>query len=241
MKVKVLHLYYDIMNLYGENGNIRMLCRRLEDQGLEVELHKKTITDNIYFMSYDVIYCGAGIESNRNVCLKHLLQYRNELKDAFNAGKVMLFTGNSYEMLGSSLTDPEGNEFEGIGIFSFKAVEQRKNRYTGDVILNSELFSKPFVGFINKCSVLEGLENSLFTVEKVIGTIKDTKEGVYKNNLFGTQLTGPVLVKNPHFAEYFTKLILKNLKVSEYIEKEYPYEQAGYDITIAELGGNKNV
>lgn len=241
MKVKVLHLYYDIMNLYGENGNIRMLCRRLEDQGLEVELHKKTVADNIYFMSYDVIYCGAGIESNRNACLMHLLKHRNELKDALNAGKVMLFTGNSYEMLGSSLTDPDQNEYEGIGIFSFKAKEQRKNRYTGDVIMRSELFEKPFVGFINKCSTLEGLENSLFTVEKVIGTVTDKKEGVYKNNLFGTQLTGPVLVKNPHFAEFFVKRILKYLKITEYTEKEYPYEQAGYEITVTELGGNLNV
>ncbi len=237
MKIKILHLYYDIMNLYGENGNVRMLIRRLEDQGLEVELHKKTVTDSIYFMSYDVIYCGAGIESNRNFCLQHLLKHRNELKDAFNAGKVMLFTGNSYEMLGSSLCDPEGNEFNGIGIFSFKAVEQRKDRYTGDVIMRSELFSKPFVGFINKCSRLEGLENALFIIEKVIGTVKDEKEGVCKNNLFGTQLTGPVLVKNPHFAEYFVKLIMKN-KNLQYAPKEYPYEQAGYEITVSELGGN---
>ncbi len=241
MKIKLLHLYYDIMNLYGENGNVRMLKRRLEDQGLEVEVVQKTITDNIYFMSYDVIYCGAGIESNRNACLKHLLKYRNELKDAFNAGKVMLFTGNSFEMLGLSLTDPEQNEFEGIGLFSFKTKEQRKDRYTGDVIMRSELFDKPFVGFINKCSALEGLENPLFTVEKVIGTVKDEAEGVHKNNFFGTQLTGPILVKNPHFAEYITKLILKNKKVTEYIQKDYVYEQAGYDITIAELGGNKNV
>ncbi len=241
MTVKVLHLYYDIMNLYGENGNVRMLCRRLEDQGITVELHKKTITDNIYFMSYDVIYCGAGIESSRNACLEHLNSLGNNLKDAFNAGKVMLFTGNSFEMLGTSLSDPEGKEFKGQGLFDFKTIEQRKDRYTGDVILNCSFLNKPLVGFINKCSRLEGLKNSLFTVEKVIGTVNDKEEGVYKNNLFGTQLTGPILVKNPHFAEYFVKLILKTKGITSYIPKEYTYEEAGYSITVAELMGSKNV
>ena len=31
---KIAHLYYDLMNLYGENGNIRYLKNRLEEQDI---------------------------------------------------------------------------------------------------------------------------------------------------------------------------------------------------------------
>ena len=82
------------MNLYGDNGNIRFLEKALNDQGQEVEITRKTVGDKLDDLNeYDVIYCGPGMESNRNVCLKHLSQYKKELLEAFNNDKVFLFTG----------------------------------------------------------------------------------------------------------------------------------------------------
>lgn len=236
MKVKILHLYYDIMNLYGENGNVRMLERRLKDQGAEVEICKKTITDTfIDFTQYDVIYCGCGTESNRNACLKHLSQFAVSLKTAYARGKVMLFTGNSYEMLGKTVTDPEGNILSGIGMFSFTVTEERKKRYSGDVVASCKLFDMPFVGFINKCSGVEGVSEPMFCITRQIGTIKDSTDGVMADNFFGTQLIGPILVKNPHFAEYLVKKIVKNYK-----NISYPSSEKGYEITLTELMKDSN-
>ena len=56
--MKILHLYYDLMNLYGEYGNVVVLAKHLEDQGEEVIVDKKTIGDQIDFTQYDFIYCG---------------------------------------------------------------------------------------------------------------------------------------------------------------------------------------
>ena len=47
MKIKLLHLYYDILNIYGENGNMRALVKALEYQGLKVNVDFKTIDDEI--------------------------------------------------------------------------------------------------------------------------------------------------------------------------------------------------
>ena len=211
MSTKILYLYYDIMNLYGENGNVRMIERVLAQKGAQVEVCRKTVTDSdIDFTQYDFIYCGAGTERSRDACIKHLRTFGASLKKAFESNTVMLFTGNSYEMLGKSLHTAEGEDTEGLGLFGFTVEEQKKNRYSGDVTLKCDLSEEQFIGYINKCSKVEGIENSLFEITSVVGTIKDTADGIRERNFFGTQVTGPVMVKNPKFADYIAELILTN-------------------------------
>lgn len=211
MQTKILYLYYDIMNLYGENGNLRMMERVLKDKGAEVETHRKTITDDgIDFTQYDLIYCGAGTERSRDACLKHLRKFSASLKEAYEMGKVMLFTGNSYEMLGKSLHTAEGEDVEGLGLFGFTVEEQKKNRCSGDVTLKCDLSEEQFIGYINKCSKVEGIENPLFEILSVVGNLKDASDGIHEKNFFGTQVIGPVLVKNPAFADYIAKLLIDN-------------------------------
>ncbi len=211
MKRRILYLYYDIMNLYGENGNIRMMERILKEKGAEVEVEHKTVTDtDIDFMKYDFIYCGCGTERSRNACIVHLLQFKESLVSAYKSGKVMLFTGNSYEMLGKSLTVADGTVYEGMGLFEFTVTEQGRNRYTGDVTLESDLVSGELIGYINKCSKISPIEKPLFTIKSVVGTVKDTADGIYTDTFFGTQVIGPILVKNPAFAQHVAELVMKN-------------------------------
>ena len=120
----------------------------------------------------------------------------------------MLFTGNSYEMLGKSLHTAEGEDVKGMGLFGFTVQEQKKNRYSGDVTLKCGLSTEEFIGYINKCSVVEGIEKPLFEITSVVGTVKDKTDGIHEKNFFGTQVTGPVMVKNPQFAEYIAEFIL---------------------------------
>lgn len=213
MKARILYLYYDIMNLYGENGNIRMMERVLSHKGAETEIIRKTVTDtDIDFTKYNFIYCGAGTELSRNVCLEHLRGFAQSLRKACEKGTVMLFTGNSYEMLGKSLTLADGTVHEGIGLFDFTAVEQSKNRYSGDVTFKCSLLDKEnLIGYINKCSEVQGITTPLFEISSVVGTVKAGAEGIHENNFFGTQVIGPVTVKNPAFGEYIADLIINNL------------------------------
>ncbi|MBQ8001755.1 MAG: hypothetical protein IJ298_11290 [Ruminococcus sp.] len=212
MKAKILYLYYDIMNLYGESGNIRMMERVLESKGAQVETDRKTVTDtDIDFTQYDFIYCGAGTEHSRNTCLEHLRGFASTLKEAFESGVVMLFTGNSYEMLGDTLTTADGTEHKGIGLFDFAVKEQGKNRYSGDVTLRCNLCEEQFIGYINKCSEVQGIKTPLFQVNCVAGTVKEQEDGIHEKNFFGTQVIGPVTVKNPAFGEYIADLVIKNL------------------------------
>ena len=48
-KFKIAHLYYDLMNLYGENGNVRYLVKQLERQGIDAEVHFLSMEEKIDF------------------------------------------------------------------------------------------------------------------------------------------------------------------------------------------------
>lgn len=211
MTVKILHLYSDFMNLYGEYGNVRLLTKALEDKENTVEVFQKTITDSeIDFTEYDFIYCGAGTESKRTFALNHLRKFKDSLKSAFENSKVMLFTGNSWEMLGKSIETADGKVLEGINLFDFTVKEQNKKRLTGDIKAKTEFLQTELIGFINKCSEVEGVTSPLFTLTMKPESFSFETEGIREKNLFGTQIVGPVLVKNPDFCNYIAELITNN-------------------------------
>lgn len=211
MAIKILHLYSDFMNLYGEYGNIRLLTKTLEEKGQEVSPESKTITDkDIDFTAYDFIYCGAGTESKRTFALNHLMKFRESLKEAFDSDKVILFTGNSWEMLGKSITTAEGKVLKGLKLFDFTVKEQNARRLTGDIKAKADFLDTELIGFINKCSEVEGVSSPLFTLTMKPESFASDMEGIREKNLFGTQIVGPVLVKNPTFCEYMAELIIRN-------------------------------
>ena len=105
--IKILHLYYDIMNLYGDFGNVSIFKKHLEDQGVEVLLDKKTIGEEIDFNEYDFIFIGAGTERNLDVVIEDLKKYKDEIKEFIDKEKVILLTGNSFEAFGKSIDEKE--------------------------------------------------------------------------------------------------------------------------------------
>ena len=80
--MKLLHLYYDLMNLYGEYANITVLARHLKDQGLEVTVDRRTLGDCFDCAGYDFIYLGAGMESSQKIALRTFSPHWEELAAA---------------------------------------------------------------------------------------------------------------------------------------------------------------
>ncbi len=236
MKIKILHLFYDLMNLYGEYGNINILKSHLEDQGIEVQVDKKSLDDDITFDDYDFIYVGSGTEKNQELMLSYLQKYKKQFKKYIDSNKYALFTGNSFEVMGKTLTELNGEKEELLGFCDFD-VERFNTRITGDTILSGDLIEEKLVGFINKQSNIVNLKEPLFNVEFGIGADKDNKiEGVRLNNFFGTYLIGPLLIKNPKILCFFVKEIIK-LKENNFQFKDIDYrnEEEGYNITLHEL------
>lgn len=237
--MKILHLYHDIMNLYGEYANVLAMQRILSNSGFECTIDRLSIGDNTDLSAYDFIYVGSGTERNQRVVLKDIKKYADDLKKLIDGGRVILMTGNSFEMLGKTVTDAEQNSFNGLGIFEFTTTEQNKRRVTADAVFSADFLDKPLVGFVNKCSEISDVENPLFEVKMGLGNKRgDKHEGVRKNNFFGTHLTGPVLIKNPYFLEYMAGLVAKDSKAIN--TENLSYERAGYEVTLSELEKRMN-
>ena len=226
--MKLLHLYPNLMNMYGDYANILALKKHLEDQGLTVKVDYKDINEDIDFSLYDFIYMGSGTESKELIALNDIIKYKDEFKNLVNNNKVILFTGNASELLGKSIDDNLA-----LNVFDFKTQHIDK-RYTGDVIVYNDEIGE-LVGFVNKSSIVSGdKEHKLFKYIFKDNNLNDEEyEGYIKNNAFTTELIGPILLKNPNFMKYIVKKLLPNNQT--YIDKEYKYELASYNVTLNAL------
>lgn len=230
--MKLLHFYHDIMNLYGDYANVAAMKRILEKNGETVTLDRRTLGEEAALGDYDFVFIGAGTERNQRVVLKDLRRYEDDLRAYIDSGRVMLLTGNAFEMFGKTLTAADGSTTEGLGIFDFTVAEQNKTRVTGDVIYTCDFLTQPLVGFINKCSEIKGIDRHLFAVKAGLGDFEGARcEGVREKNCFGTHLTGPVLIKNPHFLAYLAEKLLGRAPETDYLV----YERDGYAVTLEEL------
>ena len=235
--MKLLHLYHDLMNLYGDYANIAALQRILEKNGETVQVDKKTLGDAVRLCDYDFVFIGSGTERNLRVALADFRRYADDLKAYIDSGKPALLTGNAFEMLGKTLTDARGETVDGLGLFDFTVTEQNKTRVTADVIYECAFLTQPLVGFINRCSEISGTEPPVFTVKMGVGNAQgDSGEGVRRKNLLGTHLTGPALIKNPHLLLYFAQLLLGKTPQGDSLVRE----RAGYEITLEELTKRMN-
>lgn len=229
--MKILHLYHDMMNLYGEYANLLILERCLRDLGQEVEIHTLSMGESKDIGGYDMYFMGAGTERKQKLTLEALRPYGQALKKAHEEGSVFLFTGNSFELMGKSLVDVQGNEHPCLGLFSF-TTQEGDRRIVGDALGSCELFSEAVVGFMNKCTKTTGVEKPLVSLKMGFGNEADCSgEGVLDRNFFGTHLTGPILMKNPAML----REILGRLMGSPVESVNVPYLQQAYETTSKAL------
>ena len=230
--MRLLHLYGDLMNLYGDYANVAAMERILTKSGEQVTTDNISLGETVDLNKYDFIYIGSGTERNLRVALADCRRYGDALRTYIKDGKTALLTGNSFEMLGKTITGANGDVCSGLGLFPFTVTEQNKTRLTADGIYICDFLTQPLVGFINKCSEIKGVTQPLFQVTMGLGNEADGRvEGVRSSNCFGTHLTGPMLIKNPHFLAYLAERITGKQPVTDYLT----YEQAGYEVTLREL------
>lgn len=214
MRINILYLYYDLLNLYGESGNIKALKYYFESLGIDTHIKFTTLNEEINLKNIDLIYLGMGSEKNQLLVLKHLKKYKKEIENYILNNGFILSTGNSFELFGKTL-DKE----KGLGIFDFKS-KKEEYRIVDEVLCKTPLIDKKILGFTNRNSILISKENNLFEVIKGVGnTPREIKEGFTKFNFYGTYLIGPILIRNPEFLRYLCNKIIKSKNPNFKIKK----------------------
>ncbi|MFI3114966.1 MAG: hypothetical protein R3Y12_02360 [Clostridia bacterium] len=230
MEIKILHVYHDLLDLYGDFFNIKFIQQKIQEMGYVCNIYKKSISDDIDFTEYDVTYMGHGKASCLVPAVEHLIKNQESFKKAVELEKVFLIVGNSRFLLGEKFETWNGEVTQGIGLFNYQGKEN-KSVYTTDVI-SSPVFDESIkvYGFINRTGELINNDTyPLFSVEK--GKLLGQNEGNLYKNLIATWQLGPILVRNPSF----TKNILQRILNKNYKSVSFALEEKAYALTICEF------
>ena len=172
MELKILHFYPDLMSLYGSYANVSILKRTLEEMGNTVTVERVELGGDADLTHADFVYMGAGTERAQKAALLYFSKLGDAVKAAADAGVTMLFAGNSMELLGKTITDDAGKVYEGLGLADFTAV-QNKKRFVEDVYGHTDLYEDAVVGFVNRCSVITGVETPLLASMDMGGWVRE--------------------------------------------------------------------
>lgn len=234
MKIKLLYMYPDLMNLYGSSGNMRCIEKHITEAGSETEIIYADLGDEIDFSDVDFVYIGAGTERSQKRVLEDIKRHKTALKEYIDLGGVCLFCGNSFELLGKSITAVNGEVYECLGFYDFQTIE-KKRRVVVDTVCTCSLISSKIVGFMNKQSSTTIIPNPLFRVVSGAGNASDRNdEGILDKNLFATQLSGPILVRNPQLRAVIEKRIYDN-KGLDLLPLYFMYEEQAYKESLKGL------
>ena len=209
--LRIVHLYPDALNLYGDGGNVIALERRCAWRGIPAQVVEVHMGDELHLDVADVVLMGGGSDRDQLSVAHELLRQRGEVCRYVEGGGALLAICGSYQLLGRSYY--MGDErLEGLGAIDAETV-RGEGRLIGNVAVRTELADKPFVGFENHGGRTRlGAGEVPLGRSVVIGTGNDGEdgtEGVLHRNLVGTYLHGPVLPKNPELADWLLSRALE--------------------------------
>lgn len=237
MEVTMIHFYPDLMNLYGSYANVSALRRYLERLGCTVKMETVIPGGSADFTHGDFFYMGAGTERTAKAVMEDFARFREDLKAAAADGAAMLFAGTAMELLGKSVRDADGTEYSAAGLAEF-TTERRKTRIVGDVYGHTELFPEAVVGFMNKCGVITGVETPLLSKVNLGhgNELPGGPEGFHWKNVFASELTGPLLIKNPRMLETVAAAVYARRGQPLPVDRPPdPWAETGYTVTEEQL------
>lgn len=205
---RIAHLYPDLMNLYGDRGNLICLQKRLEWYGHNCEVQTVSLNNDVDYRTFDMIFMGGGSDREQGLVYQDLLRRADLLWSELDAGLPALCICGAYQLLGTHYESSDGKQLKGLGFFNFYTRGEAE-RLIGNIVLACRLNDtiSTVVGFENHGgrTYLEDKNIEPFgTVLAGFGNNgEDGQEGLRFKNLIGTYLHGPLLPKNPHVADFF--------------------------------------
>jgi hypothetical protein len=210
--LRFAHLYPDVMNIYGDRGNVIALRYRCEARGIELLVSEVSIGDPFDPDDFDLVMIGGGQDREQRRIADDLVAKGPALKQAIEDGLPVLAICGGFQLFGRRYVDHQGGIIPGIGVFDMETRHPgpRADRCIGDVVLATD--AGEVVGFEN-----HGGRTYLGPALKPFGRVvrgfgnnaEDGGEGARYKNAIGTYLHGSLLPKNPALAD---ELILAALR-----------------------------
>ena len=197
--LEIIRIHNELLGTYGDRGNSDVLQYRAGLRKI-----KARVTDISYLDPLPRtgdIYLLGGAEDAAQLLSLTALRKGSILARAANKGAVVLAICAGFQLLGTKYTTRD-EEFVGLGLLDVFTTPGDK-RLVGDIAVQSSLFGAPLTGFENHSSVTTlGSDATPFaTVISGNGNGVAGLDGAMHQNVFGTYLHGPVLARNPEFAD----------------------------------------
>jgi lipid II isoglutaminyl synthase (glutamine-hydrolysing) len=232
-KLTIAYFYKDLLNLYGDNGNVEILEYRALKRNIPVEIININVDTDILNINLDdvnLVFMGGGPDSSQKELYVDLIEKKGDyLKNFITNNGVGLYICGAYQLLGHYYLSADGSKLQGLGIFDLYTRHFGSSRprcigntigYIANTILDDPVFKNintlddKIVGFENHGGRTYLQYNSLPMANILMGygnNAEDHTEGVHFKNSLGTYFHGPFLARNPHIADY---LIAKALGVA---------------------------
>jgi CobQ-like glutamine amidotransferase family enzyme len=203
VKIRVGHLYPDYLNIYADRGNIAVFAERARARGHELDVQAIGMRDPVPVGAIDLFYVGGGQDREQALVAHDLVQKADALREAVEADAAFLAVCGGYQLLGHSYRDVAGEELPGIGILPLHTVAGT-TRMIGDVLLDCAWAGRTLAGFENHAgrTFLDPGAEPLGRVVDGFGNDGESGfEGCRYRQAYGTYLHGPLLPRNPWFAD----------------------------------------
>jgi hypothetical protein len=215
MELRLCHLYPDLLNLYGDRGNIVTLRQRAQWRGIAVRLVEARLGDAIDPAAHDLFFIGGGEDRQQALAAPDLCEVKGAaLRRAAEAGAAVLAVCGGYQLLGHYYRPADGPDLEGLGLLDLHTVHPGAGarRLIGNIVVREASAGVRLVGFEN-----HGGRTRLGPGARPLGTVvagfgnngEDGSEGAVWRGVYGTYLHGPLLPKNPWLADRLITLALQ--------------------------------
>jgi lipid II isoglutaminyl synthase (glutamine-hydrolysing) len=207
VNIRIGWLYPDLMNIYGDRGNVITLVNRCKWRGIPVQVDELDVGDPIPDGRHDIFFIGGGQDREQQIVCMDLLELKGEaLRNQVEQGAAALAICGGYQLFGKYYRPFDGEELTGIEIFDAFTVAGDK-RCIGNVVANSALGGPAgtVVGFENhsgKTYLGQGCAPLGMVTVGYGNNAEDRTEGAVYKGAVGTYLHGSLLPKNPGLADF---------------------------------------
>lgn len=234
--LNIYHLYPELLNLYGDRGNVLAFAERCRWRGLKAKVKEVCLGDTLDLQEADFLFMGGGSDREQSIVSRQIASTADQLQKALEEGLVILAVCGGYQMLGRFYLDAGGRKIPGLGILDFHT-EAGPDRLIGNVAV--QVGDLVVTGFENHGGRTHlGRVSPLGKVLSGHGNNgSDGTEGARYHNLFCTYLHGPLLPRNPWFTDHLISLALKRRGMEKTLKPlDDAWEIQGRDRMLKRLG-----
>jgi len=211
-ELNVAHLYGDLMNTYGDAGNILALKYYAKQMDVDIKVTVVSLDEEFHSDDYDMALFGGGQDFEQTIVSKDIQTKKAELTKFIESGGPILAICGGFQLLGHYYVGADGEKMPGIGALDHYTLSQDNNRFIGNIEIKNEETGETYHGFENH----QG-RTFLGADERPLGRVlsgkgnngEDGSEGAIYKNVYCSYFHGPVLTRNGNIAKHLLIAALK--------------------------------